>query len=140
MRAEAERALLADAGGGRLLQPPALEALRRLEAEAAGQGLRLQLVSGFRTVARQRAIFLEALAEQGRARAGRAYTAGEIAAMESVPELVFLNCCHLGAVEVAGLVRRPKGKKADDYYYQQERRKAARGLVKQRRDAQFKPG
>ncbi len=66
------------AGAG--CEPPALEAFRRLEAEAAAQGRSLQLVSGFRTVARQRTIFLEALAGQGRERAGRAYTAGEIAA------------------------------------------------------------
>jgi LAS superfamily LD-carboxypeptidase LdcB len=80
LRAEADPARLADAGGGRRLEAAALEAFRRLEAEAAAQGRSLQLVSGFRTVARQRTIFLEALAGQGRERAGRAFTAGEIAA------------------------------------------------------------
>ncbi len=33
---------------------------------------------------------------------GLLITAAEIAAMESVPELVFLNCCHLGQIGVAG--------------------------------------
>jgi LAS superfamily LD-carboxypeptidase LdcB len=80
LRAEADPARLADTGEGRLLQPPALEAFQRLQAEAAARGRRLQLVSGFRTVARQRIIFLEALAGHGRERAGRVYTAGEIAA------------------------------------------------------------
>lgn len=32
---------------------------------------------------------------------GLLITAAEIAAMESVPELVFLNCCHLGKIEFA---------------------------------------
>lgn len=37
----------------------------------------------------------------------------------------------LRAVEVAGLVRKPRGKKgSDDYYYQQDRQKAARKLIK----------
>ena len=80
LRAQADPAQLADAGGGRQLEPRVLEAFRSLQAEAAAQGLRLELVSGFRTVARQRAIFLGALAERGRQRLGRNYTAGEIAA------------------------------------------------------------
>ena len=80
LRAQADPALLADAGAGRLLQPPALRAFRGLQAEAAAQGLSLELVSGFRTVSRQRAIFLGALAERGRRRLGRSYTPDEIAA------------------------------------------------------------
>jgi len=80
LRAQADPALLADAGGGRLLQPPALQAFRGLQAEAAAQGLRLELVSGFRSVDRQRVIFLGALAERGRRRLGRSYTPVEIAA------------------------------------------------------------
>jgi D-alanyl-D-alanine carboxypeptidase len=79
LRPQADPAGLADAGGGRLLDPRALEAFRRLQSEAAAQGQRLELVSGFRSVARQRAIFLRALAEQGRRRLGRGFTADEIA-------------------------------------------------------------
>ena len=79
LRAQADPSGLADAGGGRLLEPQALEAFRGLQAEAAAQGQRLELVSGFRSVARQRAIFLGALAERGQRRLGRSYTAGEIA-------------------------------------------------------------
>ncbi len=79
LRAQADPARLADAGGGRLLEPRALEAFRGLQAEAAAQGQRLQLVSGFRSVARQKAIFLGALAERGRQRLGRSFTAQEIA-------------------------------------------------------------
>jgi hypothetical protein len=33
---------------------------------------------------------------------GLLITAAEIAAMETVPELVFLNCCHLGKVDAGG--------------------------------------
>ncbi len=76
LRALADSALLADAAGGRLLELQALEAWRGLQAEAAARGQRLELVSGFRTVERQRAIFLGALAERG---LGRGYTAAEIA-------------------------------------------------------------
>ena len=72
--------MLADAGAGRLLQPPVLRSLRGLQAEAAAQGYSLELVSGFRSVARQRAIFLGLLAERGRQRLGRSYTPDEIAA------------------------------------------------------------
>jgi LAS superfamily LD-carboxypeptidase LdcB len=79
LRAPADPAQLADAGEGRLLEPRALEAWRGLQAAAAAQGQRLELVSGFRSVARQRAIFLGALAERGRQRLGRGYTAAEIA-------------------------------------------------------------
>jgi LAS superfamily LD-carboxypeptidase LdcB len=80
LRGQADPALLADAGGGRLLQPPVVQAFRGLQAGAAAQGLRLELVSGFRSVTRQRAIFLGALAERGRRRLGRSYTPAEIAA------------------------------------------------------------
>jgi LAS superfamily LD-carboxypeptidase LdcB len=79
LRAQADPTRLADAGGGRLLAPQALEAFRGLQAEAAAQGQRLELVSGFRSVARQKAIFLGALAEQCRRRLGRSFAAREIA-------------------------------------------------------------
>ena len=79
LRAQADPARLQDAGGGRLLQPQVLEALRRLQAEAAAQGQRLGLVSGFRSVARQRAIFLGALAQRSRQLQGRSFTARQIA-------------------------------------------------------------
>jgi D-alanyl-D-alanine carboxypeptidase len=79
LRPPADPARLADAGGGRLLEPQALEAWRGLQAEAAARGQRLELVSGYRSEARQRVIFLEALAERGRRRLGRPFTAAEIA-------------------------------------------------------------
>jgi len=77
---EADPVALVDAGGGRALQPMALVDFRRLVAGAAAEGVRLELISGFRALARQRAIFLSALAENGRERIGRAYSPGEIAA------------------------------------------------------------
>jgi D-alanyl-D-alanine carboxypeptidase len=79
LRAQADPVRLAEAGGGRLLDPQALEAFRLLQAEAASQGRRLELVSGFRSVARQRAIFLGALAQRGRELLGRSFNAAEIA-------------------------------------------------------------
>ena len=77
---EADPVALVDAGGGRALQPMALVDFRRLVAGAAAEGVRLELISGFRALARQRAIFLSALAENGRERIGRAYSPREIAA------------------------------------------------------------
>jgi D-alanyl-D-alanine carboxypeptidase len=79
LRALADPAGLADAGAGRLLEPQVLEAWRGLQAQAAAQGQRLELVSGFRSVERQRAIFLGALAGRGRRLLGRDFTPAEIA-------------------------------------------------------------
>jgi D-alanyl-D-alanine carboxypeptidase len=79
LRTQADPALLADAGAGRLLEPRVLEAFRGLQAEAAAGGQSLELASGYRSVARQRAIFMGALADRGRRLLGRGFTAGEIA-------------------------------------------------------------
>ncbi len=90
LRVQADPSRLADAGGGRLLEPQALEAFRGLQAEASAQGQRLELVSGFRSAARQRALFLGALAERDQQLLGRKLTAEQIArgaadaALESV--------------------------------------------------------
>jgi hypothetical protein len=78
LRSDADPAALA-AIGSRQLQTPALDAFRRLQARAAAEGIRLEVVSGYRSVARQRAIFQAALAGQGRLRIGREYTVREIA-------------------------------------------------------------
>jgi LAS superfamily LD-carboxypeptidase LdcB len=79
LRAEAEPESLQSYGPFRL-QPEALSAFRRLQAQAAAEGIRLELASGFRSVERQRAIFLIALNAQGLRRIGRPYRAEELAA------------------------------------------------------------
>jgi LAS superfamily LD-carboxypeptidase LdcB len=78
LRAEAEPEALESYGRFRL-QRGALAAFRRLLAQAAAEGIRLELASGYRSVERQRAIFLIALNAQGLRRIGRPYRAEELA-------------------------------------------------------------
>lgn len=82
LRSDAEQDALA-AGDGQRLQRPALAAFRRLQQQAAAEGVRLELVSGYRSAERQRRIFLNGLADQSRRRIGREYTLGEIASGEA---------------------------------------------------------
>jgi D-alanyl-D-alanine carboxypeptidase len=77
LRAEAEPEALQTYGRFQL-QAQALEAFRRLAARAAGEGIRLELASGYRSVDRQRAIFLAALNTEGKRRAGRSYRPEEL--------------------------------------------------------------
>jgi LAS superfamily LD-carboxypeptidase LdcB len=78
LRAEAEPEALA-AYGRFQLQAQALEAFRKMAARAAAEGIRLELASGYRSVERQRAIFLAALEAEGRRREGRPYSPEELA-------------------------------------------------------------
>ncbi len=67
-------------GEGRLqLQREAWDAWQRLTEAAAAEGIRLGMVSGFRSVERQRAIFLGYLREEGLRERGRSFTEAEIA-------------------------------------------------------------
>ena len=84
LRAEAEPEALQTYGRFQL-QEQALEAFRRLAARAAGEGIRLELASGYRSVDRQRAIFLAALNAEGERRAGRSYRPEELASGGAKP-------------------------------------------------------
>ena len=61
------------------LQPAAASAWQNLKEEALKDGIVLGLISGFRSVERQRTIFLNQLARQSEKIIGRKYTAEEIA-------------------------------------------------------------
>ncbi len=61
------------------LQPEASESWEKLKKEALNRGIRLGLISGFRSVSRQRQIFLNLLKEESLREAGREYRASEIA-------------------------------------------------------------
>jgi D-alanyl-D-alanine carboxypeptidase len=78
LRAEADEGRLEGEGHHRL-QPEAMAAWRRLQAAARADGVELALVSAYRSVARQRTIFLGALARAGTSLQGRAPTAAEVA-------------------------------------------------------------
>jgi hypothetical protein len=65
---------------GVAMLPPSADALRWLLGEARRLGMQVGTTSGHRSVDQQRAIFQRRLAEVGRARIGRTYTMGEIAA------------------------------------------------------------
>jgi LAS superfamily LD-carboxypeptidase LdcB len=69
--------------GRHRLQPEALADWLRLQAAAAEAGVRLTLISGYRSPERQRAIFLALLREESLRRTGREYTLEEIAAGEA---------------------------------------------------------
>jgi D-alanyl-D-alanine carboxypeptidase len=97
LRAEAEPEALESYGPFRL-QPAALGAFRRLLKQAAAEGIRLEMASGFRSVDRQRAIFLIALNAQGLRRIGRPYRAEELAsgAAEAAIEAVLAESAPPG--------------------------------------------
>jgi LAS superfamily LD-carboxypeptidase LdcB len=78
LRAEAEPEAL-ETYGRFQLQREALAAFRRLLEQAATEGIRLELASGYRSLARQRAIFLIALNAEGERRIGRSYSLEELA-------------------------------------------------------------
>ena len=84
LRAEAEPEALVSYGRFQL-QAQALEAFRRMAARAATEGIRLALASGYRSVERQRAIFLAALEAEGRRRAGRPYNPEELGSAGAKP-------------------------------------------------------
>jgi LAS superfamily LD-carboxypeptidase LdcB len=84
LRAEAEPEALASYGRFQL-QAQALEAFRQMAARAEREGIRLALASGYRSVERQRAIFLAALEAEGRRRAGRPYSPEELASAGAEP-------------------------------------------------------
>jgi D-alanyl-D-alanine carboxypeptidase len=62
-----------------LLQPGALAAWQSLQAAARQDGIRLELVSAYRSISRQRQIFLSELRSVSLQEAGREYTPAEIA-------------------------------------------------------------
>lgn len=64
---------------GKPLHPDAAEAWRELKAEAGKAGIELGLISGYRSVDRQREIFLKHLALEAERALGREYTTAEIA-------------------------------------------------------------
>lgn len=78
LRSEAEAGHLAPVGKHQL-QESALLDWQRMQRQALSQGIRLELVSGYRSIPRQRAIFLSYLQEESRRRRGREYTPEEIA-------------------------------------------------------------
>lgn len=79
LRSEADPGSLVEVEGKRL-QPAAAEAWRELEAAALAEGIELGLISGYRSVSRQREIFLSVLSREAEKAIGRAYTPEEIAA------------------------------------------------------------
>jgi D-alanyl-D-alanine carboxypeptidase len=79
LRWQVDEAALAPAGSQRL-HPQALAAWQHLQAAATAEGVHLDLVSGYRSVGRQRAIFLSELRSAGEVRLGRPYRPEEIAA------------------------------------------------------------
>ena len=79
LRAEAEADRLLGEGRYRL-QPEALEAWTRLQREAGKEGIRLGLISCYRSVDRQRRIFLDLLQEEARELLGGIVSPEEIAA------------------------------------------------------------
>ncbi len=64
---------------GRLLQPEAARAWSRLREAAGGEGIRLGLISGYRSIDYQRRIFLNLLRIEARERIGREWGAAELA-------------------------------------------------------------
>lgn len=72
-----ETALIFD--GGHALQDQAMAAWRDLQSAAREEGVRLELVSTYRSVDRQRQIFLNELRNASVHSTGREYTTGEIA-------------------------------------------------------------
>jgi LAS superfamily LD-carboxypeptidase LdcB len=79
LRPQADEQSLSAVGRQRL-QPEALAAWLSMQQEALKEGVRLALVSGYRSVERQREIFLAELKRTSLAAAGRPYSAAEIAA------------------------------------------------------------
>jgi D-alanyl-D-alanine carboxypeptidase len=69
--------------GRHALQPEALQGWLRLEEAAAGEGITLSLISGYRSPARQQEIFLGLLSKEALRSRGREYTLEEIAAGEA---------------------------------------------------------
>ncbi len=84
LRAEAEPEALVSYGRFQL-QGQALEAFRKMAARAAAEGIRLELACGYRSVERQRAIFVAALEAEGRRRAGRPYGPEELGSAGAKP-------------------------------------------------------
>jgi D-alanyl-D-alanine carboxypeptidase len=79
LRAQAaEEALVAE--GRHRLHPIVWESLDELQVAAQAEGVNIEVVSAYRSPARQREIFLGLLAEEGRRRQGRAYSSQEIVA------------------------------------------------------------
>jgi D-alanyl-D-alanine carboxypeptidase len=66
--------------GRHSLQSEAMSAWKRMQSAAREEGIDLELVSAYRSVARQRQIFLTAMRDEALAHAGREYTVTEIAA------------------------------------------------------------
>jgi D-alanyl-D-alanine carboxypeptidase len=78
LRRQAEETALIPEGG-HVLQDQAMAAWRDLQSAARGEGVRLELVSSYRSVDRQRQIFLNELRNASVHSTGREYTTGEIA-------------------------------------------------------------
>jgi D-alanyl-D-alanine carboxypeptidase len=78
LRAEGESQAFAIVEG-KPLHPDAAAAWQELKAEAKKDGIELGLISGYRSVDRQREIFLRQLAQEAEGAIGREYTAAEIA-------------------------------------------------------------
>lgn len=89
LRRQVREAALAGAApsSGRALHSGALAAWQRLQAAAAAEGIALELVSGYRSVERQRGIFLAQLREAGERAMGRPFRPEEIAAGAADPEV-----------------------------------------------------
>jgi D-alanyl-D-alanine carboxypeptidase len=89
LRAQADEGRL-EREGRHALQPEAFAAWRALQAAARGDGIELEIVSAYRSVERQREIFLRTLeqagiARQGSVRSGRADGLVEAVLRESSP-------------------------------------------------------
>jgi D-alanyl-D-alanine carboxypeptidase len=79
---------------GKWLQPAAASAWQNLKEEALKDGIVLGLISGFRSVERQRTIFLDQLARQSEKVIGRKYTAEEIAAGKADAVIQDILCTY----------------------------------------------
>ncbi len=82
LRQQAEESALIPEGG-HALQDQAMAAWRDLHSAAREEGVRLELVSAYRSVERQRQIFLNEWRNASLHSTGREYTAGEIASGEA---------------------------------------------------------
>ena len=78
-----ENALVAQ--GRHALQDPAMSAWREMQAAAQAEGVELELVSAYRSVERQRQIFLRELGLMSRQSTGREYDTRDIAAGQADP-------------------------------------------------------
>jgi len=78
-----ENALVAQ--GPHALQDPAMSAWREMQAAAQAEGVELELVSAYRSVERQRQIFLRELGLMSRQSTGREYDTRDIAAGQADP-------------------------------------------------------